>query len=295
MSAFVEFLLIGLANGLVYSLIALGFTVIFNATRILNFAQGAYVMLGGMLAYAAFTFWRAPEWMALGFGVLATVALGAVTYLLVVNRLLARRASLSVVMIALFGVHVILENGALVGIASTGVGYPAFVSWPPIPIFGVPLSWQTVWIALGAAGAMAALNVFFLAVPVGKAMRAAAANPLAARLVGVPVERMALYSFMLSAGLGALGGVLITPAQFTAFNVGLPFALKGFTGAMIGGFGNVWGAAAGGVILGVVEALTVGYVSTKYKDAITFLLLLVILLARPQGLFGSLVEDEERH
>jgi branched-chain amino acid transport system permease protein len=190
---------------------------------------------------------------------------------------------------------VVLENGALVGVASTGVGYPAFVDWPPVGVLGVPVSWQIVWIAVGATGVMAALNVFFLVTPAGKAMRAAAANPLAARLVGVRVERMALYAFMLSAGLGAVGGALITPAQFTAFNVGLPFALKGFTAAMIGGFGNVWGAMAGGIIVGVLEAVNVGYVSTKYKDAITFLLLLVILLARPQGLFGSLVEDEERH
>ena len=290
----VQFLIVGLANGLVYSLIALGFTVIFNATRILNFAQGSFVMLGGMITYAAVAFLKLPLPLAALAGIVLPALIGAATYGIVVLPMLRRQATLYIIIIGLFAVHIIAENAALVGIASTGVGFPSFTEWAPISFLGARISWQIVWIALGATLAMGALNLFFLLTPVGKAMRAAAANPVAARLVGIDVHRMALYSFALSGALGGLGGLLITPAQFTSFNVGLPYALKGFAAAMIGGFGNIWGATVGGIIIGVLEAVSVAFISTKYKDAVTFLLLIVILLVRPNGLFGSLVEVEER-
>lgn len=290
----VQFLIVGLANGLVYSLIALGFTVIFNATRILNFAQGSFVMLGGMVTFAAVSQLGLPLWLGALLGVALPTLAGAAIYGAVVVPMLRRQASLYIIILGLFGVHIVAENAALIGIASTGVGFPSFTRWPPFEFLGAQISWQVVWIALGAIVAMAALNLFFRAAPAGKAMRAAAANPVAARLVGINVHRMALYSFALSGALGGLGGLLTTPAQFTAFNVGLPYALKGFAAAMIGGFGNIWGATVGGVIIGVLEAVSVAFVSTKYKDAVTFSLLIVILLVRPTGLFGSLVEVEER-
>ena len=289
-----QFVVVGLANGLVYSLIALGFTVIFNATRILNFAQGSFVMLGGMTTYAAVSMLHLPLPLAALVGLAVPAMVGAATYGLVVVPMLQRQASLYIIIIGLFAVHIIAENAALVGIATTGVGFPSFTEWPPFEFLGARVSWQMIWIAVGAILAMGALNLFFLVTPVGKAMRAAAANPVAARLVGISVHRMAIYSFALSGALGGLGGLLITPSQFTAFNVGLPYALKGFAAAMIGGFGNIWGATVGGIIIGVLEALAIAFISTKYKDAVTFLLLMGILLVRPTGLFGSLVEYEER-
>jgi len=288
-----EFIVVGLANGLVYSLVALGFTVIFNATRILNFAQGAFVMLGGMLTYLAFSTLGGSVWTAGALGVAGTVLVAVLVYYAVVQPIMRRRATLYVVVMALFGVHTVLENAALVGIASTGVSFPKFTEWPPLVVFGANVSWQIIWVAVGAGLIMAGLNAFFFLSPLGKAMRAAAANPMAARLVGIRVERMALYAFALSGGLGAVGGFLITPAQFTAFNVGLAFALKGFTAAMIGGFGNIWGATLGGIIVGLLETGSVAYLSTRYEAAATFLMLFVILLWRPHGLFSSLVEEDE--
>jgi branched-chain amino acid transport system permease protein len=150
-----------------------------------------------------------------------------------------------------------------------------------------------LWIAGVAALVMLILSLFFRHTLTGRAMRACAINPVGASLMGIEVNVMIRWSFVMSAFLGAVAGILITPAQFTQFNVGIPFGLKGFAAAMIGGFGSISGAIVGGLVLGVLESLGVALVTSRYKDVISFGLLIVILLIKPTGLFGSLVERQE--
>ena len=288
-----QFVLTGLAVGCVYSLIALGFTVIFNASGILNFAQGAFVMLGGMLTYAAYGLARWPLWLAALFSIVGVILIAVVADRLVVSPLWRGRAPLYTIIVATFGIHTILENGALLGISSIGVGYPSFSRGEPLSLLGASVSRQMLWIAGVAALVMVTLNLFFRRTLTGRAMRACAINPVAASLMGIEVTVMIRWSFVMSAVLGAVAGILITPAQFTQFNVGIPFGLKGFAAAMIGGFGNIAGAIVGGLVLGVLESLRVALITSRYKDVISFGLLIVILLIKPNGLFGSLVETHE--
>lgn len=288
-----QFLITGLAVGCVYSLVGLGFTVIFNASGILNFSQGSFVMLGGMLTYAFYSRGRLSLWLAALLAILAVALLGLVADRLVISPLWRRHSPIYTIIIATFGIHIVLENAALLGIGSNGVGLPTFVAGGPLSILGVRINLQMIWIAAVALVIMLGLNFFFRRTLTGRAMRACAVNAMAASLMGIEVVRMIRYSFVISAVLGATAGILITPAQFTQFNVGIPFGLKGFTAAMIGGFGNITGAIVGGLVLGLLESLGVAFISSRYKDAISFGLLIVILLIRPNGLFGSLVEEEE--
>jgi len=288
-----QFVIAGLAVGCVYSLVALGFTVIFNASGILNFSQGSFVMLGGMLTYVFYEWARWPLALAALAGAVVVAAIGLVADRLVISPLWRRHSPLYTIIIATFGIHIVLENAALLGIGSIGVGLPAFVAGGPLTVLGVGVNLQMVWIAFVAVAVMVGLNFFFRRTLTGRAMRACAVNAAAAGLMGIEVRRMIRLSFVISALLGAVAGILITPAQFTQFNVGIPFGLKGFTAAMIGGFGNITGAIVGGLVLGLLESLGVAFVSSRFKDAISFGLLIVILLIRPRGLFGSLVEEDE--
>ena len=288
-----QFIVAGLATGCVYSLVALGFTVIFNASGILNFSQGSFVMLGGMLTYMFYDRGGWPLALAALAGAAVVAAIGLVADQLVVSPLWRRHSPLYTIIIATFGIHIVLENAALLGIGAMAVGLPAFVAGGPLTVLGVGVNRQMLWIAGVAVGIMLGLNFFFRRTLMGRAMRACAVNATAASLMGIEVQRMIRYSFVISALLGAVAGILITPAQFTQFNVGIPFGLKGFTAAMIGGFGNITGAIVGGLVLGLLESLGVAFISSRFKDAISFGLLIVILLLRPRGLFGSLVEEEE--
>ena len=287
-----QFIIAGLAVGCVYSLVALGFTVIFNASGILNFSQGSFVMLGGMLTYV---FYDRVGW-PLGWAALAATAvvasIGLVADRLVVSPLWQRHSPLYTIIIATFGIHIVLENAALLGIGSIAVGLPTFVAGGPLTVRGRSEPSDALDRRRGAHDHGCA-EPFFRRTLTGRAMRACAVNATAASLMGIEVRRMIRYSFIISAILGAVAGILITPAQFTQFNVGIPFGLKGFTAAMIGGFGNITGAIVGGLVLGLLESLGVAFISSRFKDAISFGLLIVILLLRPRGLFGSLVEEEE--
>jgi branched-chain amino acid transport system permease protein len=289
----VQFVITGLAVGCVYSLVGLGFTVIFNASGILNFSQGSFVMLGGMLTYLFYSRVGLPLWLAAVLAAASVTVIGLVANELVVSPLWRRHSPIYTIIIATFGIHIVLENAALLGIGSNGVGLPTFVARGPLSVLGVRVNIQMLWIAGVALAIMLGLNFFFRRTLTGRAMRACAVNAVAASLMGIEVMRMIRYSFVISAILGAVAGILITPAQFTQFNVGIPFGLKGFTAAMIGGFGNVTGAIVGGLLLGLLESLGVAFVSSRYKDAISFGLLIVVLLIRPAGLFGSLVEEDE--
>lgn len=285
-----QFVIEGLADGLVIGLVALGFTATFNSSGILNFAQGAFVMLGGMLTYLFFS----HGWPLLGAGLMAAAiatAASVVSYYGLVFPLQRRQATPFTVLIALFGVHLLAENVVLRTIGSSAVGYPQF-SDGRASLLGVTINYQVFWIAGLAVALMALLAAFFGASLTGRAWRAAAADPIAARLMGIRVNRMVMYAFALSGLLGAAAGVLITPLEYTQFNVGLTYAVTGFAAAMIGGLGNMYGAVAGGLILGVAQSLAVAYLPSGYKDVVAFALLYIILVVRPSGLFGSLVEHD---
>jgi branched-chain amino acid transport system permease protein len=276
----------GLSVGCIYGLIGIGFCVIYNASGIVNFAQGAFVMLGGMVTFALLTSFGMPMIVA---GALATVAvaiLGMVIERLVVRPLWDRNATMFVMILATLAAQIVIERATLIAVGDQPKSIPVFTDLPPIRIAGVAIGYQVLWIIGTSLLLIALLALFFQKTLLGRAMRACSINREAAALQGIPVSRMLALSFALSAGLGAIAGILVTPTQFTAFNVGTPFAIAGFIAAIVGGFGRPFGAFLGGIALGLAQALAVFALGSGLKNVAALAVLLVFLFFRPSGILG---------
>jgi branched-chain amino acid transport system permease protein len=278
-----QFALSGVMVGSIYALIALGFTMVYNATEAINFAQGEFVMLGGMAAVALYGA-RVPLVLACVLAVVGVTLVGLLFERLTIAPL--RRVSVMNMIIITIGGSIFLKGSAMLVWGKDAASLPAFSGEAPIRVLGATLLPQAVWILGTMAVVVAAVRVFFERTVFGKAMRAAAANPFAAVLMGINVKLMIAFSFALSAAVGAVAGIIITPVALTAFDRGTMLGLKGFSAAVLGGIGSAPGAVVGGLLLGVLEAMGAGFASSRYKDAIAFLLLIAMLLVRPQGLFG---------
>jgi branched-chain amino acid transport system permease protein len=257
--------------------------MIFNTTGVINFAQGEFVMLGGMLSVVLH---RAG--LGLAASVVAAVA-GATLAGALVERLAirpVRRATAINLVIVTIGVSICLRGLAMLAWGKDTLRLPNFSGAAPLPLLGASLMPQSLWVLGVTLVILLGLKLFFSRSIHGKGMLACAYERKAAYLVGISVERMAMLSFALSAATGAVGGAILAPLTMTSYDVGIMLGLKGFAAAVLGGLGNPFGAAAGGLILGVLEAFGAGYVSSAYKDAIAFVILLALLFVKPSGLFG---------
>lgn len=283
MAEFLQFFFSGLTVGAVYALVALGFTLIYNASDVINFAQGEFVMLGGLstvfLAMAGI-----PLPLAALLAVLLTIAVGIALYYLAIEP--ARGASaVSLIMITI-GASIFLRGTAQVVFDKRFHSLPPLFGSEPIRWGGAAILPQSFVVLAGAAIIVILLWLFIDRTLLGKAVIATAANRLAAWLVGINTRWIVGLSFAVSAGIGAIAGILVTPITLTSYDVGTLLALKGFAAAMLGGIGSALGAVVGGLLLGMLEAFSAGYVSSKYKDAVAFLIILIVLFAIPNGLFG---------
>ena len=279
-----QYLISGLTNGAIYALIALGFGIIYNATTIINFAQGEMVMLGALGAISFYHFYP-----SLPLAILAAV--GAVTLVgLLFERLALRPVrdqSPIVLIIITVGAAVFFEGAAMMIWGKEAYSLPPFTGSAPLYFFSATVLPQNLWV-IGLGGLLVGLlEAFFRHTLVGKAMRACAYNRQAAQLVGIPVSRMVQLSFGLSAALGAAGGILVAPLTLGVYDMGAMLGLKGFSAAILGGLGSILGGVLGGLLIGVAEALASGLISSGYRDAVAFLILLAVLFFRPQGLLGG--------
>ena len=288
MTGFLQFVFSGLTVGAVYALVALGFTIIYNASDVVNFAQGEFVMLGGMITFFAYSA-GAPLPLAAPIAILLTVAIG-----IALNRLAiepARGAPVVSLIIITIGASIFVRGAAQLLFDKQLHRYPSISGDDPILVVGATLLPQSIWVILGAIAVFFVLWGFFSRTLTGKAVLATANNRIAAQMVGIDTRRMMTLSFAISAAIGALGGVLVTPITLTSYNLGVGMALKGFAAAMLGGMGNPMGALVGGLLLGLLEAMTAGYLSSQYKDAAAFVVILAVLFTMPQGLFGAKTAD----
>jgi branched-chain amino acid transport system permease protein len=287
-SAWLQFIASGLTAGAIYALVALGFSIIFNASTAINFAQGEFVMIGGM---SAATLWASGVPLA----VALPAAIGAaVLVALIVEKVAiepARHAGTVTLIIITIGVSLFLRGVAQLVWGKGVHRLPAFSSETPISFMGATILPQSLWVLLGAAVAVLALSAFYGRTLMGKAMLATSFNRLAAQLVGINTRGVLFASFGLAAALGALGGVLIAPIAFTSYDAGIMLGLKGFAAAMLGGLGSFGGAVIGGLVLGLLEGLGAGFVSSAYKDAIAFVVILGVLFLMPGGLLGARNSD----
>ncbi|HEY7460155.1 MAG TPA: branched-chain amino acid ABC transporter permease [Xanthobacteraceae bacterium] len=284
MAEFLQFFFSGLTVGSVYALVALGFTLIYNASDVINFAQGEFVMLGGMvtvfLALAGI-----PLPLAALMAVMAAVAVGLALHRLAIEP--ARGAGVVNLIIITIGASIFLRGIAQLVFDKRFHSLPPLFGADPIRIGGAAILPQSLVVLAGAAIIVLLLWFFIDRTLTGKAVIATAANRLAARLVGIDTRRIVGLSFAVSAAIGAVAGILITPLTLTSYDVGTLLALKGFAAAMLGGIGSAPGAVLGGLILGMLEAFSAGYLSSAYKDAVAFVVILCVLFALPQGLLGS--------
>lgn len=283
MSDLLQFALSGLTVGAVYALVALGFTIIYNASDVVNFAQGEFVMLGGMTTWALTTA-GLPLALAAALAVIITTLIGILLQRMVIEP--ARGAPVVALIIITIGASVFLRGVAQIVFDKQFHSIPAFSGTAPIKLGGAVLQPQSLWVMGGAACLFAGLWLFFQRTLLGKALSATAANRLAAELVGIDTRFIMALSFGLAATMGAIAGVLITPITLTAYDVGTLLALKGFGAAMLGGMGNPLGAVIGGLLLGVLEQVSAGLLSSKYKDGVAFVVIIATLFVLPNGLLG---------
>ena len=284
MSAFMQFMMSGVTVGAVYALIALGFIIIYNASDVVNFAQGEFVMLGGMgtvFAHQA----GLPLPLAAAAAICLTALIGVIFNRVAIET--ARNAPVVSLIIITIGASIFIQGVVQIVLGKRIYRLPSFSGDEPIDVFGAKILPQSLWVMGGGVLIFVALWLFFTRTLTGRAVLATSNNRFAAQLVGINTNAMMTLSFGLSAAIGALAGVLISPITLTSYQVGVPLALKGFAAAMLGGMGNPKGALAGGLLLGLLESFTAGYISSHYKDAVAFIVLIGLLFVRPLGLFGT--------
>lgn len=280
-----QFVLSGVMVGSVYAIVALGYTLVYRATDAINFAQGEFVMLGGVIAVAIFK--------SFGFS-MPLVVLCTIISVTVVGILLARITIYSLkslvpvsIIVVTIGASVFMKGFTMMAWGKDALSLPSFSGDKPILLLGAAFLPQGFWILGVSALVLLGIHFFFKHSLTGKAMKGCASNKWAATLMGINVKRMSLYSFAMAGMTGSIAGIITTPVTLTAWDRGLMLGLKGFCGAVLGGMGTTFGATLGGFILGLVETLCAGLISSAYKDAIAFLLLIIVLFTKPQGFFGK--------
>ena len=288
LAEFLQFLFSGITVGATYALAALGFTLIYNASNVINFAQGEFIMLGGMLA-VLFAQAGLPMPVVLLLAIAIPAVVGVVMEKVAIEPIKgAETVSLIIVTI---GASLVIRGLIQVWLGKGTHSLPAFSGDAPLQILGATLLPQSLWVLGVTAVVVAGLWYFFNRTLTGKAMLATSVNRTAAELVGINTNWVLFMSFAMAAGLGALGGILITPITMTSYEVGIMLGLKGFVAVVVGGLGNGLGAVVGGLLVGVLEAMGAGYISSAYKDAMPFVLILLVLFFMPRGLFGGKSTD----
>lgn len=283
-SELLQFAFSGLTVGAVYASVALGFTLIYNASHVVNLAQGEFVMLGAM-STVFLTAAGLPLPVAMLAAVLISMAVGLALHRFAI--LPARGADPVALIIITIGASIFLRGLAQVVFDKRFHSLPPWFGSDPIVIAGAAVLPQSLVVLAGMLLLLGALGSFMRFTLFGRAILAASNNPAAATLVGINVPMVVALTFLISALLGAVVGILVTPITLTSYDAGTILALKGFAAVMLGGIGNPAGAVIGGLLLGLAESFGAGLISSQYKDAVAFLILLAVLLLRPQGILGT--------
>jgi branched-chain amino acid transport system permease protein len=286
MASLWQYVLAGVVVGAIYALIAAGFVLIYQVTGLINFAQGEFAMIGAMTAASLATNGMRPL-EAAAIAVAVAAATGAVCYLLAIRP---ARASTGVTLIFItLGLDVALRGLGLFVWGTNPLSLNAFSAGAAITVFGGVLPPQSLWVLLTDVLVFGALYVFFRHTYAGTAVRAAVANPPIASTFGIPLRTFAFWSFVAAAAIGGLGGVVVAPITSATYDMGLTLGLAGFVAAVLGGLDSLPGALVGGFVLGIVEKVAGGLLSTGWEEGVGFLILVLVLVLRPQGLLGRAV------
>ncbi len=285
MQEILQYFFSGITAGAVYAVIALGFTLLFNATGLINFAQGEFVMLGALVLITLWKVLALPLIVAFALSVAVVALIGILMERMALRTV--RKPHPIVMVIITIGISIFLRGVGMLTWGKDAHSVEPFTQHAPVEVYGATLLPQSLWILGIVLIIVAGLQFFFKKTLAGEAMEACAISKKAAWLLGIPSEKMVLAAFAMSAAMGGVAGVLIAPITMSSYDMGTMLGLKGFCAAMLGGLGSVLGAVIGGLLLGVIEAFGVGLVASGLKDVLAFLILLLILYLRPSGLLGA--------
>lgn len=288
MATFIQLLVSGLATGAIYALIAVGFTLVWQTSQTINFAQGEFVMLPAFFVLAAMNA-GAPFWLAALIGIaLSVLVLGILFKFIVVDPML--KYGVLPLVISTIALSLFLKESVKDFYSSQAQPFPALVPAIDIHVFEAVISTQSLAVLAVAIITVVALNLLLNGTRVGRQMQATAQNATLARILGVPVRRMVLYTFLINAVLVAIASILVSPIYLAKFTNGETLGMAAFIAAIIGGFNQVRGAVLGGVVLGVLDNLSAAYISSQYRGAFPLIILVAVILLRPQGLLGRVEE-----
>ena len=287
-----QLLFSGLTIGAIYALVALGFVTISRASQIINFAQGEFVMLGGVITFFLLNGAKFPYPLAAVVAILIVVLIGFAMHLSILYPL--RKASILILIMATLGASIFLSSTSGLIFGTLPKTLPPFSGGEPLQIGKISFPPQSFWVLLSTFILLIFLYLFSHRTLLGKAMEASSTDPLGADLLGISRNLMVFLAFGVSAGVGAFAGILITPVFFTSYSSGALLGLKGFIAAVLGGWGKNSGAILGGFVLGIVESLSLAFIPSGYKDGVAFVILLLILYFRPKGILGSPFIDSRR-
>jgi branched-chain amino acid transport system permease protein len=285
LTVFLQFLFSGLTIGAVYALVGIGFNITYNSTSIINLAQGEFVVIGGLMMWFFSESLKLPFFVSIVLTIIAAGLVGLLMERLTIKPL--KNPDLLLMIMITIAVSIVLRGILMFYFGKDPYVYPSFTEGEPVSIYGAIIQQQALWV-IGITGfCIVLLFLFFKRTIIGKAMLACAVNPTAAKLVGINVSRMVMLSFVLSAIVGAIGGMAITPISLMEYDKGPMLAVKGFCAAIMGGLGSNRGAVIGGFIIGILESMTAGYIHSGLKDAVALIILLLILFFKPAGIFVS--------
>jgi branched-chain amino acid transport system permease protein len=280
-----QYFITGLTVGSIYAMVAIGFNIIYNVTEIINLAQGEFVMLGGLIMVFCHAVLGLPLILAFPATVVLVTLVGILLDRLAIRPI--RRPSVLTLIIATIAASIIIKGTAMFIWGKDPLDLPAFSGRIPINFLGAVIQPQYFWVIGFLIIIVIGLTFFFDKTILGKAMSACADNPDAASLVGINVKHMIMLSFALSAGIGAVAGIIVTPISLMEYDRGAMLAVKGFGAVILGGLGSFPGAILGGLILGTIESLGAGLLSSGYKDAYALIVLLAVLFIKPSGILGD--------
>jgi len=284
-SQLLQYAVTGITIGSIYAMVAIGFNVIYNVTEAINFAQGEFVMLGGLIMVFLQVALHIPVVFSFVLTIMVVTVVGILLHRLAIRPI--REPSVLSMIIATIGAAFFIKGTAMFIWGKDPFDLPPFSGRNPIAFYGAVIQPQSLWVVGFLVAVVVFLTLFFDRTILGKALRASAVNPSASSLVGINVNYMILLSFALSAAIGAIGGIVITPISLMEYDRGAMLAVKGFAACVLGGMGSFYGAIIGGLIIGLIESLGAGLVSSGYKDAFALLVLLFVLFLKPSGLLGS--------
>ena len=283
----IQAILAGVTNGFVYALAGIGIAVIFKGSRIINAMQGEFAVIASMIAVFVVESTKLGYGAALVIGILSGAVVGALTELLLVRAMIRRKAGEDSFLLLTIGLSFTFSASILYFAGRDSHLLPGIGSGEIIDVLSATMPVHAIWVIVISSALVLALRMFYRYTPIGLAMMAASIDRDGALTIGINVDRMRTFTFILGGAIGAAAGLLVTPLIAVNYQMGITLTLKGFAAAILGGLTNPLGAVVGGLTLGLVESLAVVAVSSGYKDVVAMSLLIAIMIALPQGLLGK--------